>query len=362
MKRLTLWIPVCIAATCAAGWYLFHASAPAPQAAAVDVSAAVSTVVAKQAVVSTTVAAYGDVAPGQLQSISFPRAGQLAELLVVAGQRIRKGQVVARLIGDPATEATYRQAEYALSLAEGEFKRVESLFTLQLATTSQVEIARKAVKDALANQYAQQKLGGGQPIADVLSPFDGVVIALNAAQGERLAAGAPVAQVGRIDRLKVNLGIEPAERYRVQVGNPVELTVMQMGSTAAGLTTTPTKQSGKINAIQDIVDPKTQLVSAAVDIAEGSSISLVPGMRMSALIKTGEQNGWVVPRQAVLKDDQGAYLFQVQAGIAHRVAVVQQAEQGQELSVSGPLNANLPVVSLGNYELSDGMKVREAKP
>jgi hypothetical protein len=67
-----------------------------------------------------------------------------------------------------------------------------------------------------------------------------------------------------------------------------------------------------------------------------------------------------VPRQAVLSDDNGSYLYQVAAGHARRVAVAKRAEAGNLVGVDGKLDPALPVVALGNYELEDGMAVRGA--
>jgi hypothetical protein len=66
-----------------------------------------------------------------------------------------------------------------------------------------------------------------------------------------------------------------------------------------------------------------------------------------------------VPRQAVLTDAQGAYIFQVVQGVAHRVNVTKGHESQGVVAISGTMDTKLPVVVLGNYVLQDGMKVRE---
>jgi len=61
----------------------------------------------------------------------------------------------------------------------------------------------------------------------------------------------------------------------------------------------------------------------------------------------------------VLKDGRGDYLYQVSDGHAKRVAVTVGVESGGIVAVSGNLDGHLKVVVLGNYELKDGMVVRE---
>lgn len=331
---------------------------PAPAKPDADVVASITSAKTVRTTVPITVSAYGDVAPAQSETLSVPRAGQLVALPVLVGQRVRKGALLARMTADPASETSYQAAQTALKLAQGESQRIQSLFKLQLATVSQVETARKTEQDAQSALDAQRKQGGGSESSTVTAPFDGVVTGLTAALGDRLAANAPILQLGRVDQLRVNLGIEPAERYRIHVGDSVNLTALQ-SHPSTDSTQAPTA-SGRIASVQDLVDPKTQLVSAVAQVPPAAAGPLVLGMRVRAVIATGQVDGWLVPRLAVLNDDRGDYIYQVRDGLAHRTGVTRRTEVNEQAVVDGALDAALPVVALGNYELKDGMKVQEA--
>lgn len=340
---------------------------PAAAAPAQDVVATIASVAPVRTRVPLTVTAWGDVAPAQSESMSLPRAGQLVALPVVVGQRVRKGAVVARVAPDPASETGYATAQNAWRLAQGESQRTQALFKLQLATVSQVEAARKNEQDAQAALDALRKTGAGAGEAAVAAPFDGVVTALNAVLGDRLAANAPILQLGRVDTLRVNLGIEPARRAAVHLGDVVSLTALPSQASPSGHgngagninATLPAAVQGHVSSLQDLVDAKTQLVNAVVQVPAASAGALVLGMRVQAGISTGSVDGWLVPRLAVLNDSQGDYVFQVRDGTAHRVGVQPRAEVHGQVAVDGAIDAALPVVSLGNYELQEGMKVRE---
>ena len=62
---------------------------------------------------------------------------------------------------------------------------------------------------------------------------------------------------------------------------------------------------------------------------------------------------------AVLTDANGAYIFQVSGGKAHRVTVTSGAESQGMVAISGGIDPHVPVVVLGNYELQEGMQVRQ---
>jgi len=322
------------------------------------VASVVTALPAKMRAPVTTIA-WGEVSPAQTQTISFARPGQLAALNVVIGQRAAKGTVLARLTADPLAAATLEQARSASTLAEGEVKRMQALFALQLATTSQVDTAKRVAQDARSALDAQQALAGGRDATEATAPYDGVVMGLTAALGDRLAAGAPILQFGRSDRLRALLGIEPADVAKIHVGDLVTLSPSSSpGPDAPGVLS----MEGKVSSLQGLLDPKTQLVNAQVTLSPDVSPMIVAGTRVKAQIVTGSQDGWALPRQAVLTDDRSAYVFAVMNDMAHRVDVRRLSQSQNVIVVSGPINDQMRIVSLGNYELVDGMKTQEKKP
>ena len=333
-------------------WH-WHAGASAADAAP-EKAAAPSVLVQTQPVarqaLARTLAAFGDIASAKPETLSFPQAGQLLRLPLVLGQRVRRGETLAVIGTDPNTVATYTQAANAVGFARRELKRQQELAGLQLATQSQVDAARKQLEDSQAALAAQAKLGGAHPSLSLTAPFDAVVTALPAAQGERLAAGAPVVQLGPTGHPRALLAIEPARSAAVKPGMAVSIKPLLDGAVPI---------AARIATVDGIVDPKTQMVTANVELSASQTADLAVGTRVEAAITLGEDNAWSVPRQAVLSDDQGSYLFQVANGHARRVAVKVAGENGASYGVDGKLDPQLPVVVLGNYELQDGMQVRE---
>jgi membrane fusion protein (multidrug efflux system) len=345
-----------VAASLAVVWYAgSHAASKAEHEDGEDAAntgnALVVTQMVKQQDMPLTAAAYGDVDAGVPESLSFAQAGRLARLKVLPGQSVHRGDVIATLDSDPAATATYAQAANAQAFAQRELGRNQDLLALQLATQSQVDAAAHQLRDAQAALAAQVKLGGAQASMQLTAPFDAVVVSIAVAQGERLAAGAAIVQLGRRDTPRVLLQIEPALSGQLHAGMPVTLTPLQGDATPLAATVTQ---------VQNAIDPKTQMVGAVVPLNAAKAERLLPGMRVSAMIELGRRRAWSVPRQAVLSDEQGSYLFQVAQGKAHRVNVRTLVETSGVYGVDGALAAAQPVVVQGNYELTDGMAVREA--
>jgi membrane fusion protein (multidrug efflux system) len=334
-------------------WLLVHRSstaAPASDASAPAASVLVKTAPLQQRTMSDYQPAIGRVTTGLDVAISFPRAGQVSRLLVIQGQRVSRGTPLATLTSDPNARLAYTQAVTAVDFARGELRRNQELFGLQLATQSQVDAARRALVDAEALLATQRQLGGAVGSATVTAPFDGVVDSVEVAQGDRIMPGAVIVQLGHTDVLRVRLGIEPVDARLVRVGMPVTLSSLDDSTRTVSVTITES---------QGVVDPKTLLVNAVAMVPATRASFLLPGMYVRAMIDVGQHLSWAAPREAVLTDAAGAYLFQVSGGKAHRVNVTRGAVSHGMVSIGGPIDPRLPIVVLGNYELQDGMAVRD---
>lgn len=302
-----------------------------------------------RAALTEAVTAYGEVIadPQASQSLNFPRPGQVIRVSVAEGQAVRAGQALVQFSTDPASAAAFDQAQAAVEFAHGELVRLQSLAAQHLATASQVAAARKGLVDAQAALDAARRLGEGRRMDTVRAPYDGVVENLQVKAGERLPAGAPLLVLARQGALLVRLGVEPGRAYRVKPGMLVHLAPVFGGPPV----------DARVSRVSGQLNPKTRLVDVLVPVA--GAPGLLPGAPVTATIAVGKTEGWTVPRSAVLDAGGRAYLFQVAGGHARRVAVSKELETDRRVQVAGPLNPRLPVVVTGNYELKDGMAVRE---
>ena len=345
-----------VAAGAGGAWWAMHrTAAPDTATAAAEPVAQVRTELAKERVLTDTLNAFGDVSPGPLAGLSFARAGQVTQLGVLPGDRVAKGATLATLALDPAAREAYAQATNALALARREADRLRQLLALQLATRSQLDAADKAALDAAGAVKALDAQGGGATASTITAPFDGVVASVPVTQGDRVAAGATILQLAHADALRVQIGIEPAQSRRVHAGT--KATLVPISTTMEA----PRAIEAIVSSVQDVVDPKTQLVSAIVTLPGAAGAQLVPGMKVRAGLQVGSRTALAVPRDAVLSDANGDYLYQVVAGKARRVAVTKQVESDGYVGIAGLTDPTRPVVVVGNYELQDGMAVSEAE-
>ncbi|HJV35442.1 efflux RND transporter periplasmic adaptor subunit [Geomonas sp.] len=332
--------------------FALHATA---SAAAEAPTVLVRTVPVQKGNLVETVASYGTltVDPRQSVTLNLPRAGSLSRLFVTNGQLVRKAQRLAIFETDPAAVQGYRQATAALEFARGELARTESMAAQKLATQSQLAAARKTLSDAEVTVATQRKLGMGRVTEQLSAPFAGIVTVVNAKEGDILAAGAAILQLSRRDSLLAVLGVMPEQGRRIRVGMTVRLSSVFDPSLSF---------DGIVREIHGLVDPQTRLIDVLVSIRGPHKAGLVAGSRIRGEITIGTASGFLVPRSAVLRDQGGSYLYQVTAGRARLVRVTTGVERGDQVEVTGNIDRNLKVVAVGNYELSDGMAVREERP
>jgi hypothetical protein len=115
------------------------------------------------------------------------------------------------------------------------------------------------------------------------------------------------------------------------------------------------KLQGRVVRVGSMLNPQTRLIDADVAVREGTVLS---GDAFRATIAVDQAQGWLVPHDAVLVDNSGPYVFQVSGAKAVRVVVRIALTTDTTDVVTGPLDARLPLVVQGNYQLQNGSLVR----
>lgn len=353
MNRFVIPSILCIVLLCGLLFGCGNATPDEDEAAAPAVQVAVTTAAAVQQTFHDTVEAWGSATgdPQHARTISLAHGGQVTALQVAAGQTVKRGQPLLTITPDPAAHSAWQQAQTALTVAQGDLNRTEQLAAQRLATQSQLATARKALADAQSALAAQRALGGGAVTETVDAPTDGVVTQLQVGLGERVAANAPLLGFTPAHALLGVFGVQPQDGARLRAGMAVQVRPVY-GSKDTFV--------GKLRMVGQSIDPTTHLLSAQVELPAAASAKLVAGAPLDAQIRTDDFSAWAVPRGAVLHDDHGDYLFQVEKGHAKRIHVKLLSPDGDTVGVQGPLDAQAKVIVLGVYELNDGDAVRES--
>lgn len=303
--------------------------------------------------VTETLTAFGvlDPDPDQVLSLSLPHAGLINRVWVRLGQRVKSGDQLLEVITAPDARMQYLQAQSAVDYARRELERQQRLLGEQLATRTQVATAKKNLNDASATLKALRQRGQGVEKETLRAPMDGIITRLAVSQGQRVQADKTAMLIAAERRLIARLGVEPEDLAAVQVGTPVTITSVFVPDIKIDTT---------VREVHAMIDPVTHLVEVLAPIPEAQIDHLVLGSRILGRIQLASHRALVVPRSAVLGEAGNAYVYTVNRSMARRIPVQTHMETGNLMEVTGELKAGDIVVTSGNYELSDGMAVREA--
>ncbi len=302
-----------------------------------------------------TVTAFGRVQPDpdQATSITLKRAGTVSHLSVRLGQRVVAGQTLLQFDTAPDARMQYRQAEAAANFARGNLEHVQRLFKEQLATREQRAAAERGLHDAEARLRAQREVGNEQSTEILRAPFAGIITQLSVGRGQRVQADTVAMLLASRDALVVPLGLEQEDAVRVQAGQEVIL---------SSVFRPEVKIASEVGDVHAMVNPQTHLVDVYTRVPKKAAHGLVLGEVMRGVITLRQRQVLAVPRSAVLRDDRGAYVFVVREGRARRIEISPGLQADGFVGVGGELKEGDVVVTVGNYELADGMAVRETVP
>jgi RND family efflux transporter MFP subunit len=318
-------------------------------------SVLVTTVPVKAQAMTEALQVHGvlDPDPDQVLSVALPHAGLINRVWVRLGQRVSSGDKLLEVLTSPESHMQFVQAESALHYATKELARQRDLRTNQLATTADVDVAERAMRDAEALVASLNRRGMASTNDTLRAPVDGIVISLTIAQGQFVQADTATILIASEKHLIARLGVEPEDLSRISAGSPVTIApVFDVGPIVTSV----------VRDVHAMINPATHLVEVLVPIPVDQTHRLILGSRILGHITMATHDALVVPRSAVLEQEEGrrAYLYTISNSIAHRLEVETGVETGDLIEVIGELHAGDEVVDSGNYELIDGMSVRVA--
>nr|WP_298688603.1 efflux RND transporter periplasmic adaptor subunit [uncultured Dongia sp.] len=242
-----------------------------------------------------TITAPGPVAAWQEAILGSQLGGyRLTEVSVEIGDRVKKGQVLARL--DTAMlRAEELQLKAGRDEAEANNKRATALKqTKTMSERDYLQYSTQAKKTSAALAAVQLQLS----YANIVAPDDGTISAKTATLGEVLSVGQELFRLIRQDRLE----------WRG------ELTAMQLSQAAVGQTLVLALPNGDtanatIRQLAPSLDPSSRLGMVYADLAPGTSARA--GMYAEGTIDLGRRAAFVVPAESVVIRDGRNYVLKL---------------------------------------------------
>lgn len=302
------------------------------------------------------VPATGGIHAWQEASVGSEAAGwRLDQVLVNVGDRVRRGQVLARFAVDlPRAElaqidAAIVEAEALLAAAAADAARARELQASGALSAQQIAQYQTAERTAAARLQAQRAAAQAMQVrlaqAEVRAPDDGVISARAATVGAVVGNGQELFRLIRQGRLEWRAEV-PADR----------LAALKPGLSATLVPAGGEAVSGRVRMVAPTVDASTRMGLIYVDLP--ASAAARAGMFARGDILLGEGEGLTLPQSAVLLRD-GFHVVHLigDGGVVVERKVEVGRRNGTRLEVRG-LPTDAQVVASGGAFLSDGDRVR----
>jgi HlyD family secretion protein len=294
----------------------------------------VTTETAIRKTILQTVSATGKIQPEVEVKISPEVAGEIIELPVDDGMRVKKGDLLLKIKPDSykalleqqeaaisAAKATNLQQKATMMKAGQDLKRAEDLFGKKLISVQEYNAA-EAADDVAKNTYEsslheiERAQAGSSQARDQLSkttiysPIDGTITILNSKLGERLVAtgqfvGTEVMRVADLGHMEARVDVNENDVVNVKIGDKAEIkidaygdrrfkgTVYQIGNTGkttgAGTQEEVTNFEVKIR-IEDHDAVLKPALSCTADIQTNEVKDVVAIPMQAVTIRTGDSN------------------------------------------------------------------------
>lgn len=313
--------------------------------------ASVKTVPIHQGTIESMITAYGTVvpAPGAVQTISVSFECKIRHVLVSEGQIVSPKDALVEIEPSPESSLAMEQARNSYLIAQQGLEQIQKQFELKFASNEQLLQAKQTFQDTKLRMESLQRRGiDGK--RKLFAGFQGLITKVNVQNGALVSAGNSLVELVAPDQVEVKLGFELEEIRQLRLNESIALRQVNA----------PGNESitGRIRTISQAINSSTRLVDVFVALPPKTKMFLEGFVQGS--VKITSASGWIVPRTAVLPEEDHYVLYTVKKDHAVKQTIQIEMENDQEAVVlNKDLHAGDPVVILGNYELEDGMAVTE---
>jgi membrane fusion protein (multidrug efflux system) len=269
----------------------------------------------------------------------------VSRIYFAEGQPIARGALLAQL-DDREIRAEAMRAEAQSEQGRAHHERAKKLMEQKVISTEESDNSRTALRVAEANEaVAKARLAKTR----IRAPFSGLIGRRKVSPGAYLRAGDEIAELAKVDQMKVIFAAP--ERYLGQMTRGIAVEV-----------TTPAYPdevfAGNVSVIDPIVDPQTRTFQLVARIPNPSR-KLRPGMSANASVTFSQRPGaLVVPDEAVFAEGTQSFVYVVKPdSTVARTPILLGSRDSMNVEVLRGIEAGARVVRAGHQKLYEGARV-----
>lgn len=278
--------------------------------------------------------------------------GQIEEIVVERGARVKEGQLLVRL-NTELIEKNIAEVKTSLELADKMFEKQEELWEKQIGSEIQYLEAKNG-KEVLEARLAT--LEKQLAMARITAPFSGIVENIAVKEGELASPGMPMLRLVNLNRMRVSSRISESYLNQVEQGDEVELRFAAYPGMVL---------KERVSRLGQVIDPQTRTLTLEVEL-QNNDKRLKPNMLTAIRIEDyRKDSALVVPSIVIRNDFNGTFLFRaVPQGdnlVAEKVYVQPGITVQDRTEIQGGISPGDQVIVKGYQLVADGTLVSSVK-
>lgn len=271
-------------------------------------------------------------------------SGEIDDILVRAGDRVSKGQVLVILDSDRerlARDLAALQVKDAQQL----LARYEKARPLGAVAESEVDSARTALAEArIELDQAEVNLAD----RTILAPFDGIVGIPQVEAGDRVDSSTVIVTLDNIESILVDFEVAETRFDNVRVGQSVRVETWSLPGEVF---------TGVVESIGSRIDPESRTFAVRARVPNPNS-RLLAGMSFAVYVDIEGKKYPSVPEISVLWGDEGTYVWRIDdENKVSRVPVRVVKRTNGRILLDGPIAEGDLIVVEGVLRLRPGRTV-----
>ncbi|MBL0374424.1 efflux RND transporter periplasmic adaptor subunit [Rhizobium sp. KVB221] len=269
-------------------------------------------------------------------------SGQISELRIRPGQKVKAGDVIARL-DDDVEKIAVSKAKVILEGAKSILRRSEDL--KKIISRADYDIAERAVDTArLAVAEAELNLARRA----VLSPVTGIAGIVNFSVGDYVTFSSAIVTIDDRSRLLVDFWVPERFTGLIREGMTVQANPIARPGEV---------YSGTISAIDNRIDAASRTLHIQAEIPNEND-QLRAGQSFEVVLNLGGDTWPAVDPLAIQWDSSGSYVWRVKDHKVERVAASVIERNPDKVLVDAAIKPGDMIVTEGLQRLSNGATVK----
>ena len=298
-------------------------------------------------------------------NLSFRNTGIITDFNIKLGQRVKNGQLLAKLdnvqsrLNYESAIASLNSAESQMNTAKLSLNRVRLLYEKGSTSLSDFEAAKNSFKTAQQSYESAKRSVAIQEeqirYGYLYASEDGVIASVSAEVDENVSLGQTVAVLNAGTDMEISLGIPESAINVIKENMDVSVNFSSL---------TDEEFAGKVTEISPAVDANTATYPVRVRVTNPSN-DIRSGMTANVTFDFGEnkveQKELVVPANAVGEDSNGRFVFLIEGDDNVKVKkqlVTIGSLTAQGFEIKSGLAEGQRVATAGLQTLLDGQEVR----